>query len=220
MIAELLAGYVLRYTLYYDRSGLVDGATVAIVLLPSNWYIHVTVVRIIVFLFLQGLLYKSGTYYKDSLRKFSNKGITTAAILCNNERAINTCNSYDFDRVFQEFIDMGVTLLYILKLDVTAGEDYHLNMTTAVQRLIADDIDLVIIHDFKILCMDFIPEAKSVDWTPRALYLNLCGQDVTAMAELGTDVCDLTVKLKCIAGLLESMSYSSVNAISCRCLQQ
>jgi hypothetical protein len=131
-------------------------------------------------------------------------------------RAINTCTSYDFDRVFQEFTEMGVTLLYILKLDVTAGEEYHLNLTTAVQRLIADDIDLVIIHDFKILCMDFIPEAKSVDWTPRALYLNLCGQDVTAMAELGTDVCDLTVKLKCIAGLLESMSYSSVNAISCR----
>ena len=135
----------------------------------------------------QGLLYASGTYYQDSLKKFAGKGISTAAILC-NDRTVNTCMSYDHERVTAEFAEMGVTLLYIVKMQVGAGEAYEANLTRTVQLLIADDVDLVVVHDFRDLCMDFFPVAKAAAWTPRALYLNLCGQDVAAMAELGTDV--------------------------------
>lgn len=137
----------------------------------------------------QGLLYESGTYYKDSLDMFAGSGIATAAILC-NDGTVNTCQSYDHARVTADFAAMGVSLEYILKLNVEGGEKYLANLTEAVDKLIVDDIDMVVVHDFKTLCMDFVAAAKAVDWTPRALYLNLCGQDTAAMAELGTDVRD------------------------------
>ena len=87
-----------------------------------------------------------------------------------------------------DFAEKGVSLEYIQKLNVDAGEEYLTNLTAVVDKLIEDDIDLVVVYDYRTLCMDFVPAAKAVDWTPRALYFNLCGQDTAAMAELGTDV--------------------------------
>jgi hypothetical protein len=137
----------------------------------------------------QGLLYKSGGYYKDSLQKFANKGITTAAILCNFYALSNTCSSYDYETVALDFADNGVDLKYILQLD-SGSATYASDLQDAVQQLIADDVDLVVAHDFQVMCVDFVAAARRELWTPRALYLNLCGQDSDTLAQLGTDVRD------------------------------
>ena len=52
----------------------------------------------------------------------------------------------------------------------------------------AEDVDIIVVHDFSDICIDLTQYARSIDWTPNALFFVVCNNNLDVRTTLGTDL--------------------------------
>jgi hypothetical protein len=83
---------------------------------------------------LTGVLYKSGTFYKDPLTLYAQLGASTGAYLCNLAVQSNTCSSMPEVGITAEFLKAGIEMRQYYEIDTTA-ESYIYTLIAAVEAL-------------------------------------------------------------------------------------
>jgi branched-chain amino acid transport system substrate-binding protein len=134
-----------------------------------------------------GMLYPSGGYYEDSMAVFEAQGAKNVAILCNSQADGNTCPTPD--ALLTAIDDLDMTLLFDIEIDSSAST-YEADLYTALESISssAAPVDVLILHDYSVLCVDGLQQLQDLDWTPSALYLVICNTDAAAVEEMGSAI--------------------------------
>eukprot|EP00603_Paraphysomonas_imperforata_P000980 CAMPEP_0114439038 /NCGR_PEP_ID=MMETSP0103-20121206/14972_1 /TAXON_ID=37642 ORGANISM="Paraphysomonas imperforata, Strain PA2" /NCGR_SAMPLE_ID=MMETSP0103 /ASSEMBLY_ACC=CAM_ASM_000201 /LENGTH=305 /DNA_ID=CAMNT_0001609747 /DNA_START=27 /DNA_END=944 /DNA_ORIENTATION=- len=74
---------------------------------------------------------------------------------------------------------------HFIELD-PALTTYSDDLASAVAKIGSADVDVVVIHDYDHLCIDFPGEAARMSWTPNGLFLVVCDKKVEVQEAMGS----------------------------------
>lgn len=121
-----------------------------------------------------GTLLKSGLYYEDLMNYYHGVGAQTTAVICSKNEARNTCLANSEAEIESMVNDAGMTLSHYIQLD-RYSDNFAAELNDTITMLAAADPDVLVLNDWKLLCVDVIEAAQAIRWTPKGLTLQVSG---------------------------------------------